>query len=159
MQFTSLQHCTNAADHLLKKFYNKPLCPPIDIEYLAKCLGFQVVRIYAVGDECSGIVSPKHKLIGVNGNHHPHRQRFTIAHEVGHILLHHPAEQQCTVREVAAFNREADMFASELLVPSFFLASVACRFHSERTIARLFDVSDNVMLLKIGRIRSNDKLV
>ena len=36
-----------------------------------------------VRDEGKGTV-----MIGVNSLHHLHRQRFTIAHECGHLVLH-----------------------------------------------------------------------
>jgi Zn-dependent peptidase ImmA (M78 family) len=29
----------------------------------------------------------KEKIIGLNSNHHPHRQRFSIAHELGHVTI------------------------------------------------------------------------
>jgi hypothetical protein len=48
------------------------------------------------------------------------RERFTIAHEVGHILLHEPGRQY---RDIAVFSSnvpvevEANRFAAELLMP------------------------------------------
>jgi len=28
------------------------------------------------------------EIIGINSNHHPNRQRYTLAHELAHICLH-----------------------------------------------------------------------
>ncbi len=123
--------------------------PPIPIESLASSLGFQVVRLFTVGDEFSGLVSPRHKLIGINGNHHRHRQRFTIAHEVGHMLLKHPAESRCTVKEILLYNIEADACASELLVPQSLLSGWLRKTSQVSFLARLFDVSEEAIERKM----------
>ncbi len=139
----------DAAQALLSTFAPDPH-PPIDVERLATLLGFQVVEIQSAGDELSGLVSPRHKIIGVNANHHPRRQRFTLAHELGHIILNHPPEGRCSAREIALFNREADAFASELLVPTQLLRQLAgTRTYSPSVLSRLFDVSEEAMILRL----------
>ncbi len=148
--------CVRAAQGTLHKHAPKPLLAPIDIERIAAAFGFAVVRIHSAGDELSGLVSPKHKLIGVNGNHHTHRQRFTVAHEIGHILLSHPPESRCTAKEIAEYNREADICASELLIPTQLLAPhlLETRTTSACTLSKLFCVSEEAMALKIKRIEN-----
>lgn len=147
--------CVRAAQGILQKHAPKPLAAPVDIEHIAGAFGFSVVRIHSAGDELSGLVSPKHKLIGVNGNHHTHRQRFTVAHEIGHILLSHPSESRCTVKEIAECNREADVCASELLIPTQLLAPhlLGTRTTATGTLSKLFDVSEEAMSLKIKHIQ------
>jgi Zn-dependent peptidase ImmA (M78 family) len=63
--------------------------PPAPVEKIAKALGAQV-RFAPFDNELSGMVYVKDGLpiIGVNALHHPNRQRFTIAHELGHLELH-----------------------------------------------------------------------
>src|SRR5207245_3162073 len=72
-------------------------------------------------------------VIGVNSAHPLTRQRFTIAHEIGHFMLAHPGEMfiDQTVRQRAVVIRrdgrssegtdrheiEANRFAAELLMP------------------------------------------
>jgi Zn-dependent peptidase ImmA (M78 family) len=114
----TLVRCVRAAERTLAKYAHEHFAPPVDIEYVASQLGFQVLRIHSAADEFSGLISPKHKLIGVNGNHHRHRQRFTLGHELAHIILKHPPESRCVQKEIAEYNREADVFASELLIPT-----------------------------------------
>jgi Zn-dependent peptidase ImmA (M78 family) len=62
---------------------------PTPLEKIAKQLGAQV-RFSPFDDELSGMVYVKEgvPIIGVNSLHHPNRQRFTIAHELGHLELH-----------------------------------------------------------------------
>jgi Zn-dependent peptidase ImmA (M78 family) len=152
--------CVRTAQASLVKYFSKPNTPsglavPVDVEQLATALGFQVVRIHSVTDEFSGLVSPKHKLIGVNGNHHVHRQRFTVAHEIGHIVLNHPPESHCTQNQIDEYNREADVCASELLIPTQLIAPhlLESRMTSVSTLSKLFDVSEEAMSMKIQNIQ------
>lgn len=60
-------------------------------------------------------------------------QRFTIAHEIGHIVLHHfkvPIENR---------EQEANMFAARLLMPMCVLHE--CKIKSEQELIDLYDVS------------------
>ncbi len=141
--------CKEAAHALLHAHAGDKRRLPVNVDELATGLGFQVVRLFSVADEFSGIVSPKHRLIGVNGNHHRHRQRFTLAHELGHIVLEHPPESACSSLQVIECNREADIFASELLIPEFFLDELLLRTQSPAILARLFDVSEEAMIRKL----------
>lgn len=62
---------------------------PVPVEKIAKELRAQV-RYRPLDDEISGMIYIKDDvpIIGVNSLHHPNRQRFTIAHEIGHLVLH-----------------------------------------------------------------------
>jgi Zn-dependent peptidase ImmA (M78 family) len=65
---------------------------PIPVERVARALGAQV-RFSPLDDELSGMIYLKDDMIviGVNAVHHPNRQRFTIAHECGHLCMHRTA--------------------------------------------------------------------
>ncbi len=129
--------------------------PPIQIEAMARDLGFQVIKLFTAGEEFSGLVSPRHRLIGVNGNHHPHRQRFTVAHEIAHVLLKHPPESRCTSREIAIFNLEADVCASELLMPRALVLQLVNPSTEYSALARTFDVSEEALERKLRIILSS----
>jgi Zn-dependent peptidase ImmA (M78 family) len=63
--------------------------PPTDVVKAANYLG---ARIYHVGlpDDISGVLDLRSEpIILINKDHAPHRQRFSIAHELGHLQLHH----------------------------------------------------------------------
>jgi len=128
-----------------------PLGPPIPIDKVALWLGFQVVFLFSVGDACSALVSTREKLIGINGRHHRHRQRFSLGHEIAHILLKHPPERRCTAKQIAQFNREADECASELLIPRSLLDSWLLHTRNTAALARVFDVSEEAMAVKLKR--------
>jgi Zn-dependent peptidase ImmA (M78 family) len=67
----------------------KIITAPIPVEKIPKMLGAQL-RYSPLDDELSGMAFVKDgtPIIGVNALHHPNRQRFTIAHEIGHLCLH-----------------------------------------------------------------------
>lgn len=107
--------------------------PAVSPEKLAKALGF-LVQYAPLDDELSGMAFIKEgkAIIGVNALHHPNRQRFTIAHEIGHFLLHkaHIADQVHVDKDFVlkrdgvaatgtdAIEIEANAFAAELLMPA-----------------------------------------
>ncbi|MDE0385285.1 MAG: ImmA/IrrE family metallo-endopeptidase [Defluviicoccus sp.] len=63
---------------------------PVDVAGLARALGI-VVREKYLPDDLSGSIEPNGQggyAITVNASHAVTRQRFTIAHELGHFLMH-----------------------------------------------------------------------
>lgn len=110
---------------------------PVPVDRIAKNLGAQV-RYSPLDEELSGLIFIKDgtPIIGVNALHHPHRQRFTIAHEIGHLQLHRdiisatihvdkqfPVLMRSTnsASGTEKIEIEANQFAAELLMPSALL--------------------------------------
>jgi len=143
--------CLEKAAGALSAYAGSPslVNPPVNIESVAEWLGFQVVLLYTVEDEFSGLVSLPQKLIGVNGKHHRHRRRFTIGHELAHILLKHPPESRCSHGEIALYNAEADLCAAELLIPSTMLRTQLHMTTNISALAKAFDVSEEAMRVKL----------
>ncbi len=109
---------------------------PISVERISRLLGAQL-RYSPLDDELSGMAFIKDgtPIIGVNSLHHPHRQRFTIAHEIGHLCLHRDhitntvhvdkrfpiSVRKRDATSAAGTERlevEANRFAAALLMPS-----------------------------------------
>ena len=68
---------------------------PVDVVALARDLGATVYDVPNWPDETAGMIRIDKKyggtrgyIIYVNADHPPNRQRFTIAHEIAHIMLH-----------------------------------------------------------------------
>jgi Zn-dependent peptidase ImmA (M78 family) len=62
---------------------------PINLEKIIKHYGILKVDLPANDDIFGAIVRQQgHVIIAVNPNQHPNRQRFTIAHELGHFFNH-----------------------------------------------------------------------
>ena len=64
-------------------------CEPVHLERVADHLGVKI-QYADLGEECSGVLvrNGKRAVIGVNEDHHTNRRRFSIAHEIGHFVLH-----------------------------------------------------------------------
>lgn len=134
---------------------------PLDTKALAEKLGIQVIYATDLKDEVSGILEKDENdrwIIRVNNKHHPNRQRYTIAHELGHYCLHKHQEKffedQTFFRGRGRTRTEtqANRFASELLMPE----DVFQRFLNEgvtdvETLAQRFGVSTLAL-----RIRAKD---
>jgi len=114
--------------------------PHIPVEAIVKSLAVEI-RTDRVDDGLSGFLvrstDSGHAVIGVNARHSEGRRRFTIAHELGHYLLHegevvhfdgHRPGFTVNLRSSDNFSagdsdieREANLFAAELLMPARFL--------------------------------------
>jgi hypothetical protein len=76
------------------------------------------------------------------------RSRWTLAHEIGHVSLGH--REDSAVQE-----REANLFAGELLIPELVVLELQRRLGSELTageVARLFGVSRSAAENRLGQI-------
>ena len=80
-------------EELLQRF--NILKPPVPVDQLTKKLGIILCPLPA-DDEISGAIVRKdgRVVIAVNPAHHHNRQRFTIAHELGHFFFHSGVEEQ-----------------------------------------------------------------
>lgn len=116
-----LEKIEKKAEEVLASFGAKTV--PVPIEDIASKLGIKISR--APSGEFSGILIRKDgaALVGVNSEEPATRQRFTIAHELGHYYLHPQKETFIDYRDnkrptkPIAREQEADMFAAALLMP------------------------------------------
>lgn len=147
--------CSAAARDLLQRYAdaNGRLRVPVRVDAIAGWLGYQVVLLYSVGEEFSGLVSIRQRLIGVNGRHQRRRRRFSVAHELAHILLKHPPESHCTAREITVYNAEADQCAGEILVPGQLLLPMVSTSWKLSALARTFDVSEEAMAVRLRELK------
>lgn len=74
---------------------------PIDVLAHAKLAGAQVVRHHFDDGDISGMLyrDDTRTVIGLNSTQSPTRQRFTVAHELGHLKLHPGRPSSSTPRE------------------------------------------------------------
>lgn len=121
------QACRQAARNLLAKV--KVEAPQeIDLEVLAYAAGELLIEHGGL-DTAEGrlVASPgKGGIIRVKTGLNPRRDRFTVAHEIGHYALHPlvPHDRQHTATDFtiwhdASEEAEANVFAAELLMPEF----------------------------------------
>jgi Zn-dependent peptidase ImmA (M78 family) len=155
---------------------------PINVQVIAKVHGL-VVSLRPFKPEMSGVLVKEEGgriVIGVNSAHSPTRQRFTIAHELGHYALGHPGEifvdqvvraQGVTIGRrrdrkstlgVDPYEIEANAFGAEVLMPEdLVLEAVRKQLRNNENIApeqlsqmlaRQFQVSPEAMQHRLANL-------
>lgn len=156
-----------AAKELLREA--KVSRPPIPVERLARLRGAQV-RYEPLEGDLSGMLFREgdRAIIGVNALHPKSRQRFTVAHELGHLELHEPTGihvdhrflvRRRDERSSQAVDREeieANGFAAELLMPAWMLEEDLAGFELDyedeeltRWLADRYKVSLQAMAIRL----------
>jgi Zn-dependent peptidase ImmA (M78 family) len=153
--------------------------PPILVEKVARHLGANI-KYTPFDGEISGIVYilAGVPIIVVNSLHRRNRQRFTIAHECGHLVMHrhllnrevHVDRQFSVLRrdtrsssKSARIEDQANQFAVELTMPEPMLEGVIRRIAEDymididdsiviKKLAREFRMSENVMKIRLGNL-------
>lgn len=151
-----------AAQELLAAAGVKKAPVPVD-RVAAKC-GVRILE-WEFGAEVSGLLLDLDSgpVIGVNSHQSPGRQRFTVAHELGHYLLSHHDNFHIDLASATAHGesanyswrdeRAANDFAAELLMPANLVISAARTEPSVQTLAEEFEVSREAMgfrLINLG---------
>ena len=100
------------AKRILDRF--EVIHPPVNVESIARGLGLWVVY-KEMELRTSGMLVRRGRqaTIGVNQAHHIHRQRFTIAHELGHHLMHHSLVELHVDRALVAFRDDASTLGED----------------------------------------------
>ena len=95
--------------------------------------------------------------IGINSKHHPKRQRFTLAHELGHFCLHKGKNDVVFEDEVlyriensSSIEYAANEFASRLLIPQDRLEEKINEGVTDlKELSDFFDVSQDAMRYRV----------
>lgn len=149
--------------------------PPVDVRSIAQRYAHVIEQ--SMPDEVSGMLVPlddspeKPWAIIYNADHAEVRQRFTVAHELGHLRLHGftapHADRGFKVRFRASHSRdknvyeevEANTFAAELLMPIDHVLRAAVKLRLDYgdpdpkvldKLAGLFNVSSLAMSIRIA---------
>ena len=101
----------------------------------------------------SGRYSPEKRTIYINRKEPEYRQRFTVAHELGHCLLEHGARNRVnkTLEAPDHCEREANQFAAELLMPEYAVKKLAPD-NGLDMLAWYFDVSTTAMYFRMKNL-------
>jgi Zn-dependent peptidase ImmA (M78 family) len=156
-----------AAETLLTRI--SPIKAPVPIKEIAISIGCQV-RSSVLEDDLSGMAFIKdgQKFIIYNALHHPNRQRFTIAHELGHHLMDARMLASSVHVDKGVLRRDsfsaggtdpieiaANAFAASILMPSALLVQVCKQsidLEDDQTLAKLakyFGVSQTALSNRI----------
>lgn len=142
MNYTDYQTTRDAVWRLLIDLNISEL--PVKVSDICKQLGIEV-KLYTPKDKNDGMsfVANGKPVIMVSNEVFLPRQRFTAAHELGHILLGHVGKYKLVNREPSQndnpIEHEANIFASRLLAPACVLWG--CRVKTPEQIETLCNIS------------------
>lgn len=144
---------------LARRMINKyGLKPPIDVENLVReraTLVFATIPVAGVDGICLNLKSlGKETKVIVNLGNPKSRQRFTLAHELGHIVIpwhtgsvvdYLDPDDTNDIEDYWAIEQEANAFAAELLMPGDWMAELLASTKDlakvHRRVAKECDVS------------------
>ena len=139
---------------------NMGLEPPIDPVEVANNLGLSVVQIDMSSSkdyyDVAGYIDLESNKIIINKDQTSARKSFTVAHEIGHFLLHktkiendgeyHTLYRKDLYQSIHSMQREASRFAEHLLVPDD--ALIIHKNFPNPVLASLFQVSQQLISIR-----------
>ena len=144
---------------------------PVDVEKIALGIGLKVVD-FPFQEEISGVlvIDENGATIGYNPNESNVRKRFSIAHELGHYILHANKSTSEMFLDKLLFRknistysskeeeieREANYFAANLLMPAKLVINEVNKLSSTKDdeenikiLSKKFDVSVSAMTFRL----------
>jgi|ERR1019366_1390156 Zn-dependent peptidase ImmA (M78 family) len=146
------------------------LRPPVSVEKIAEHLGLDIRYAPFEGDLSGALVRTKDEsYIGVNSYHHSNRQRFTIAHEIAHFILHKGlrvhVDKEFWVnwrddelsKAVKWQEIQANQWAAELLMPTEFVLRDINKLkrldkRAMQSLSKRYKVSPKAMQIKLENL-------
>jgi Zn-dependent peptidase ImmA (M78 family)/DNA-binding XRE family transcriptional regulator len=137
--------------------------PPIEVLAIARDLGIAVFpRPFPNALSALLLRHERNAFIGINNHQAPVRQRFSLAHELGHFVLHHKDHHfidygvpQAVEGELPGYDwnqeRASNQFAAELLMPAELIKEDA-RTTSLSRLATRYDVSQEAMGFRLANL-------
>jgi len=141
--------------------------PPVDLNKVLANLEMNLLP-YDFPEKVSAILLKENNMlvVGVNKNNHLNRQRFSIAHEIGHYMLGHYRDMFVDTAEISegkfdAFDtehnkvqeQEANHFAGELLMPSINLKRDFQKLHNVDALSKLYQVSKEALWIRLLKLK------
>lgn len=141
--------------------------PPVKVIGLANELGIKVYKVEGWSEQISGRIFRSLEkggdsgfAIEVNADHSNTRQRFTVAHEIAHFVLHEPdigygtgLYDDALYRSGLSNHKEvqANRWASRILMPDHLIQEAIGRYGTDiAKLASVFDVSPQAMAIRLG---------
>lgn len=122
---------------------------PVSVLEIANALGLKVLQFIPKEDGLSGMLDRRTNTIYINQNDSPARKRFSVAHEIGHFVLHQKEAAFISYRNnVSSLGYEieeieANHFAATLLMPEKDVVDIFEKFGG--------DIDDAARFLNVSR--------
>lgn len=160
MIYGKYKNARNAAWQCLIDYNVKSL--PVSVLSIAKSAGIKVIKnskatknLLSPNESGISILMDKQWYIVYNDKSTRQRNRFTVAHELGHIFLGHELEKrnqmkQAFIKSESNAEQQANIFASRLLAPACVLWALGLKSSDE--IASVCDISQTAAKFRAERM-------
>ena len=133
--------------------------PPVDVEYLAGLLGVdQIVEALLVEDGRMERLGGSTRIV-IRSSLAQQRRRFTIAHELCHVLLADPNSDLMAARHIIGHDQEerfCEDFAAALLLPWAWVKAIAYNrpqsLHTLRVVAGRSNASLASVCVRLNKV-------
>ncbi|MDI6872567.1 MAG: ImmA/IrrE family metallo-endopeptidase [Bacillota bacterium] len=137
----------------------------VDVERVARDLGIVIRWTWLDGPSGVLVREGKHSLVILNRRNHPVRQRFTLAHEIGHVFLGHPGlvfKCHMTYDNIPRgsnrlYEWQANRFAEQMLMPEElvkeFVANHGLHLNAIRTAFGVSEATAYWRLVHLGLVQ------
>jgi Zn-dependent peptidase ImmA (M78 family) len=163
MTTTTLNPDREAEQILRNAWDRRPL--PVDPIQIARQLGIKVYTA-GLGEGVAGMLRKRQGLdpeIFVNGNDSLNRQRFTVAHELGHYVKHVAAGEEnwehvdyrdaLSGQGTSSDEVFANQFAASLLMPKDEVIRLRRQGYGPAALALEFGVSEEAMNFRLANLK------
>jgi hypothetical protein len=137
--------------------------PPIMLGPIARELGIKVKRL-PLGKLIAGqiIRDPKRGglsgfLININSDDSINRQKFTLAHEIAHFILHRDLIEDGIIDDTMyrsdlgnRYETQANQLAADILMPIRLVKKAIQITSDPKMLAKMFDVSEQAMKIRLS---------
>lgn len=144
-----------------KKIVVEKICKSHGVDVKSEELDMDVSGLF--------VIKEKEAYIRYNKNEAPHRQRFTMAHELGHFILHKDTPLFISKKDNVMYRnldsstgeikreREANSFAASLLMPRKFVLDEISKIPKKTKdpvsyLADKFRVSEQAMTFRLANL-------
>lgn len=133
---------------------------PVSVVKIANDMGLKVFTVEEWPKELSGKITKKENVfvIYVNARHIKVRQRFTIAYEIAHFVLHSHLIKEEIIHDSLyrsglsnSIESKANAYAVDILMPWHLINKAIKEGMAEiETFAEAFNVSNSTMSIRLG---------
>ena len=132
---------------------------PVSMRDVVSALNLELVQKTREPFSCEAALEPMGdtRAVVLHGAADERRRRFTIAHEIGHFVLHparvRPERGGVVTEAMRSEEREADTFAAELLMPEPLVRQAVLEQGANASLlADRFQVSTKAMEIRLRRL-------
>lgn len=150
----------NIAEGVLRLYGDGEI--PIKVSEIAKNLGLEIYDAVFDRDDVAGMLKANEKKILIAKNDNPQRRRFSIAHEIGHYVLHYYAKlfkEEDNKKHISFRDNTSSLgFSIREIEANFFAANLLMPENKIRELSANFDLEEMAYFFRVSRLAMGHRL-